>query len=298
MNRRTVLITVIVVLVAAGGYYLTYLQRVGKTAELLAAIIAADHKEAAQAMEQLGVRGVQLYPKVLDLAQGQDPEVEWRSAVMLGELGNSPAADVLSGMLDDSDATVRAAAAQALGRVKGQDAAAALARLVGNEAEELVVRISAVQALGTLAAEEAVPQLKQALTYQPIVAEGEPDNSWQLRVAAAGALGAIGTAEAIDALAERVAASGTEPGDIRERTAVAYALGDALSKGACESGGALRGFEALVEAAQDEIGDVRMAAVDSLQRVSPPEGQDSKADSVLEQAGRDPHYWVRQAAGE
>ena len=78
----------------------------------------------------------------------------------------------------------------------------------------------------------------------------------------------------------------------------AYALGDALSKGACESSGALRGFEALVEAAQDEIGDVRVAAVDSLQRVSPPEGQDSKADSVLEQAGRDPHYWVRQAAAE
>ncbi len=82
MNRRTVMITLIVVLVAAGGYYLTYLQRVGKTTELLEAMMSGDHKDGAEAMTQLGRRGVRLYRQLIVLAPSQYPETAWRSAVL------------------------------------------------------------------------------------------------------------------------------------------------------------------------------------------------------------------------
>ncbi len=295
MNRRTVVIMLIILVVAAGGYYLTYLQQVGKTAELLEAMMSGDHKDGAEAMTQLGRRGVRLYPQLIVLAQSQDPETAWRSAVLLGELGNPGAAEILSGRLSDPNATVRAAAAQTLGWLRAGQAAAALGELVANEGEELVVRISAARGLGGLAAPEAAPKLGQALKYQPVVAEDAVDDSWQLRVEAARTLGAVGTGQAVAKLAGQ-ATSGAEP-DIRVRTAIAYALGDALSSDGCDEEGLTAGLDALIAAARDEVGDVRIAAVSSLRRISPPEEQASRAESLLEAAARDPHYWVREAAG-
>ena len=296
MKRRTVVITLIIVVVAVGGYhYLLYWQQLGKTARLLEAMMSGEHKDGAEAMAQLGRHGVRLYRQLIVLAQSQDPDTAWRSAVLLGELGNPGAAQVLSERLSDPNATVRAAMAQALGRLRAGQAAAALGELVANEGEELIVRLSAARGLGELAGVETVPKLGQALKYQPVVAEGAVDDSWQLRIEAARALGAVGTDQAVAELAGQ-ATSAAEP-DMRVRRAIAYALGDALGSGGATEEGFSAGFDTLLEAADDEVGDVRIAAVDSLRRISPPEEQASRAESVLEEARRDPHYWVREAAG-
>ena len=144
-----------------------------------------------------------------------------------------------------------------------------------------------------LAPEEAVPQLEQALAYQPIVEDEDEDtdDSWQLRIEAARALGAIGACEAIVA-ARRI--GNTSEADVRVRTAIVYALGDALANG--DSDGFAVGFPVLIEAARDELGDVRVAAIDVLRRIAPPADRESTVEQILEEAQRDPHYWVRQAA--
>ena len=112
-----------------------------------------------------------------------------------------------------------------------------------------------------------------------------------MRIEAARALGAIGACEAI-AAARQI--GNTNEADVRVRTAIVYALGDALANG--DSDGFAVGFPVLIEAARDEFGDVRVAAIDVLRRIAPPADRESTVEQILEEARRDPHYWVRQAA--
>ena len=296
MNRRSVVITLIIILVAAGGYSLTYWQQLRKSRQWLEEMSGKDGKQAAAAMEQLAVRGVRAYQPLVELAQSSEPEARWRSAVMLGQLGQPKAAEVLMPMLDAPEAAVRAAAAEALGRLGIEDAVGKLGQLVANDQEKLEVRISAARALVLVPDEATVPQLVGALAYQPAVDDEATDDSWQLRVEAAQALGAAGTAEVIEALTQRLT-DAMEP-DARVRTAIAYALGDALSQSGSAEDRAIPALEALIEAAEDESGDVRVAAIDSLLRVSWPGEQSERVEQVLEQAKSDPHYWVRQAVTE
>ena len=295
MNRRTTVITLIIVVVAAGGYYLTHWQQVRKTNELFQALLAPDDREASQAMAQLQAHGVRLYPRLVALTQSPLPRARWRSAVLLGELGNPGAGAALLGLLADPDVTTRAAAAQALGRLGVEAAVEPLAQLVARVSEPLPVRVSAARALGLLGSGDAVPQLVPALGYQPVVAEGAADDSWQLRVAAAGALGTVANSEAVRALAGRTAAQVER--DSQVRTAVAYALTDALVGGGLDEQDAAMAVEALVQAAKDDNGDVRAAAVIALVSVEIPPAQESQVEPVLEQARQDPDYWVRAAAG-
>jgi len=296
VNRRSVVITLIIILVAAGGYSLTYWQQLRKSRQWLEEMSGKDGKQAAAAMEQLAIRGVRVYQPLVELAQSSEPEARWRSAVMLGQLGQPKAAEVLTPMLDAPEAAVRAAAAEALGHLGIEDAVGKLGQLVASDQEKLEVRISAARALVLIPDEARVPQLVGALAYQPAVDDEATDDSWQLRVEAARALGAAGTAEVIEALAQRLT-DAVEP-DARVRTAIAYALGDALSQSGSAEDEAIPALDALLEAAEDESGDVRVAAIDSLLRVSWPVEQSERVEQVLEQAKSDPHYWVRQAVTE
>jgi len=297
VNRRSVVITLIIILVAAGGYSLTYWQQLRKSRQWLEEMSGKDDKQASAAMEQLATRGVKVYQPLVELAHSSEPEARWRSAVMLGQLGQPKAAEVLLPMLDDPEVTVRAAATEALGHLGIEDAAGKVGQLVANDQEKLEVRISAARALALIPDEAAVPQLAGALAYQPAVDEEATDDSWQLRVEVAWALGAAATTEAIEALAQRLT-NAREP-DARVRTATAYALGDAVTQsGSAEEGGAASALDALLEASEDETGDVRVAAIDSLLRVSWPKEQSDRVEQVLEKAKSDPHYWVRQAVTE
>jgi len=296
VNRRSVVITLIIILVAAGGYSLTYWQQLRKSHQWLEEMSGKDDKQAAAAMEQLATRGVRVYQPLVELARSSEPEARWRSAAMLGQLGQPKAAEVLTPMLDAPEATVRAAAAEALGHLGIEDAVGKLGQLVASDQEKLEVRISAARALTLIPDQAAVPQLAGTLAYQPAVDDEATDNSWQLRVEAARALGAAATAEAIEALVQRLT-DAREP-DARVRTAIAYALGDAVIQSGSADEGATSALDALIEAAEDETGDVRVAAIDSLLRVSWPKGQSDRIEQVLEKAKADPHYWVRQAVTE
>jgi HEAT repeat protein len=56
--------------------------------------------------------------------------------------------------------------------------------------------------------------------------------------------------------------------------------------------------EALIGAADDEIGDVRVAAVQGLSTLEPPADLRDDVEQVMQDALNDDHYWVRVAAGE
>jgi len=293
VSRHTTLITIIIVLVAAGGYLLTYAQRLSKTTDWLEQMSGVDDKQATKAMEQLVAQGRSVYPRVAKHAQNVDAIVRRRSAVVLGQLGQPRAAEVLMPMLNDPEPAVRAAAAEALGQLRADDSASKLAQLVASDTEELAVRISAARALVSLAEQTAVSQLAQALAYRPVVGEDQQDDSWLLRVEAARALGATATPEAIKALSDKL--TGNEEPNERVRTAMAYALGDAMTKTGVVEEGAGPALDALSQAAGDEVGDVRIAAINSLLRVSWPAEDTDRVEQVLTQAQSDPHYWVRYA---
>ncbi len=293
MSQRTTFITIIIVLVAAGGYFLTYTQQFRKTTEWLEQMSGVDDKEAAKAMEQLIARGGSVYQRVAERAQNVDAHVRRRGAVVLGQLGQPRAAEVLIPMLNDSEPSVRAAAAEALGRLGVDDSADKLAQLVASDTEELAVRISAARALVSLAETATVSQLAQAVAYRPVVGEDQKDDSWLLRMEAARALGAVGTPEAVKVLSDELTGE-VEPNE-RVRTAMAYALGDAMTKtGAVEKGTGLA-LDALIQAASDKVGDVRIAAINSLLRISWPREDSDRVEQTLTQAQSDPHYWVRYA---
>ena len=293
MSRRTTLITIIIVLVAAGGYFLTYAQQRRRTTEWLEQMSGVDDKEAAKAMEQLVAQGRSVYQSVAKHAENMDAHVRRRGAVVLGQLGQPRAAEVLMPMLDDSEPSVRAAAAEALGQLGADDSAGKLAQLVASDTEEVAVRISAARALVSLAETTTVSQLAQAIAYRPVVDEDEKDDSWLLRVEAARALGATATPAAIRALSDEL--TGDVESDARARTAMAYALGDAMTKTGSPEASIAPALGALIQAAGDEVGDVRIAAVNSLLRISWPREDSDRVEQTLTQAQSDPHYWVRYA---
>ncbi len=298
MSRHTTLTIIIIVLLAAGGYFLTYTQQLRRTTEWLDQMSGVDDKEAAKAMEQLVAQGSNVYPSVAKHAENMDAHVRRRGAVVLGQLGQPRAAEVLMPMLDDSEPPVRAAAAEALGQLGADDSVSKLAQLVASASEELAVRISAARALVSLAEQTAVSQLAQAMAYRPVVDvvdedEDEKDDSWLLRVEAAWALGATATPEAVRALSDGL--TGDVESNGRVRTAMAYALGDAMTKTGSPEEGTAPALDALIQAAGDDVGDVRIAAVNSLLRVSWAHEDSDRVEQALTQTQSDPHYWVRYA---
>jgi len=293
VNQRTIFITIIIVLVAAGGYFLANAQQFRKTTEWLEQMSGVDDKEAAKAMEQLIARRGSVYQCVAERAQNVDAHVRRRVAVVLGQLGQPQAAEVLMPMLNDPEPSVRAAAAEALGQLGIDDGATKLAQLVASNTEELGVRISAARALASLAETTTVSQLTQAVAYRPVVDEGQKDDSWLLRVEAGRALGAVGTPEAVKVLSDELTGD-VEPNG-RVRTAMAYALGDAMTKTGAIEEATEPVLDALVQAASDKAGDVRIAAINSLLRIAWPREDSDRVEQTLTQAQSDPHYWVRYA---
>lgn len=312
MSKQAITTIAILVLIAGGIYWLSHRHRVRQTRELMLVLASQDQNEAMEAMQKLKAHGIGLYPQLINSINTGVPRVRWRSAVLLGELGDQRATHPLIQLLGDPEPAVRAAAAQTLGRLAAKTAISDLIPLLSND-NDLGVRIAAARALGLLEAEGAVEQLTTALKreekeiwlgkYQAVPSE----NYWQLQVAAAQALGAIGTPEAVAGLAEAVDPS-QEP-DPRVRTAAAYALGDAGVKLQYEEAQLGIIIQALLQAVNDEVGDLRLAPADSkddgshirtaaahsLGLLTVPENQQETVTQALQQAQSDPHYWVRQA---
>jgi HEAT repeat protein len=124
----------------------------------------------------------------------QDSGFAWEMAKALERLQAKRAAPVLVQALKDIDDSKRSAAAWVLGSLQVPDTIGPLWAAAMDQASEASVRGHAIEALGRLQAQEAVPDLMALLN----------DPSAELRYWAAYALGQIGDPTSIPAL-ERMA---------------------------------------------------------------------------------------------
>ena len=129
-------------------------------------------------------------------------------------------------------------------------------------------------------AEEAAPELPT-------------DTTWELRIACARALGMIGDEEASDALAD--ATEDAKEPSAEVRTAAAYALGD-IARRVHDASKVAPLVGRLLAALDDEVGDVRAAALHSLGLMTIPEQSEGRVEEALNSSLSDDFYWAREAA--
>ncbi len=318
MRARTLTFIIIGILgLAALGWYI-HLQRLAKLIDMRDSLALQEFDDAQEAMDWLVHYGRGAAPDLNAIVQQKRTREpywpqQWRAAQVLAEIGDESSVDALMGALEPNQpAEVRAAAAQALGRLGAQQAKAKLIEALQDKDVALDVRCAAARALGRLGAADGAGPLAAALKERPPVlpeteeggeAEGEapeppPDETIPLRVAACQALGQIGEPTSANDLIE-AADPDVEPSLLVRREACA-ALGEIGSKDA---------LPVLLEALKDVLeepgdagvvpdtdGDIRVAAAHSLGRIGI---ADPSVMSALEQAAaQDRHYWVRRSAQE
>lgn len=221
---------------------------------------------AGMALAAEGVRAEGAVPALHNaLHDSAHAAVRWQAAMILGSLESSAgrtSVPVLAEALSDSDPQVRAAAAEALGKI-GAPSVAALPELRALVTDaDVSVRRAAVEALPNVSRDTAaLPPLTAALA----------DSAAQVRRAAAFALGALGplAAPATAPLTRALSDSSSAV-----RAAGALALGQ-IGPAARES------RSALLAARRDPSAQVRRIADDALRRI---EGDTSR--SSLDPHGR------------
>jgi beta-lactamase regulating signal transducer with metallopeptidase domain len=191
-------------------------------------------REAATQGQPARERAVQLMIGLLD-----DPDVSIRQQAVhsLGEMEDAAAVAALSEVLvDDDNADIRAQAAWALGRTESPDALAALGRVMSDA--DANVRAQAAWAIGMIESPGAVPLLLPALD----------DAERNVREQAVWALGMLESADAIPGLLTRLRTD-DDPG---VRGQAAWALGMIEDEAA---------LEALIDAVENEDAGVRQQAL-------------------------------------
>jgi HEAT repeat protein len=305
VNTRSTISIIVVILILGGIYAITSYQIGVRTQEHVSALDSDDTASVTRAMDALGSQSPGIVPRIEPLLTNDDPLVRSRAVVLIGMCGTSGDSAVLLPLLkSDGDKFVRRDVTVALGKLGGEGVVPALMTVVADEQEEMSVRAGAATALGALETLEAVPALLKALDTRPPAAEPSPDEnadeeevedlSRPLRVAAAEALGHLQFAKGLDAL-RAAADEATEPADV-VRIAAVYALGD-IAVGNDNDEELRQITEGLVAAYADSVGDVRIAAVQSLGKVRFfPEALHAPVSQLLSDAEDDAHYWVREAA--
>lgn len=200
---------------------------------------------AVRGLEKLGQERA-LAPIVAALAGCQDPTLRSAVASAMARIG-APAVDALLDLLSHSDAVVRAAAADALGKIG-----------VPQAVEPLIAALNDADPGVRAAAAYALWPYKDARAVQPLIAILEGDTSaWEETaydtLAAADALTWMGDV-AVDALIVALRAP-----DVTTRRLAAAALGDM---------GASRAIPALARAQNDPDEDVSWAAEHALQEIA------------------------------
>jgi HEAT repeat protein len=304
VNRRMISTIVGIAVVLGAVWGITRYQRSAKTGQWIAELGGSDQTKAMQRMNQLEEQGVGVAPRLRSAVASGSADVQWRAAKILGEIGSRADLPALTPLLESKDKTTRAAAALAVGKLGGTESSAKLAAMVSDQAEEATVRISAARALGLLRAPDGLAALKALAremgkipppapgTKPPAVAP--PDDKWELRAAAASALGLTGMADAAGTLQE--AATETSEPVVQVRTAATYALG-AIGAELTKADALKVTIGALLASANDKEPDVRAAAIYSLGRIAAPSDDvRSQISKAIDEAVNDPGYWVREAA--
>lgn len=296
--------------------------------ELLAMLTGGDNHTRWRAAELLGFAGG---PQVREALTGaltdSYPDVRLNAALSLARLNARDAAAPVATLAADPDEElpVRIAAVNALRSLRADDQLDTLIQLVEARpepppAEEEVAPepAPAAPAPGTTAPAAAAPAVEAPAP--------PPDETWLLRVAAVRAVailapsaqmhrapeqpevaaeGAAGDLPELEAAgpasrAVAVLAASTDPRQephASVRQAACYALGDLLGLSPDDQSTATA-IQALVDALGDEISDVRIAAVHTLNIIDVPPADVQMVQDALTEALNDDHYWVRQAAME
>ncbi len=322
VNRRTWTLLIVAVAVIGGVYAITIWQRARETKRLLSDLRAPDHAVAAEAMTTLRDRVSSVRDTLIEQARTDGP-ARWRAVELLASATDATSREVLMDALQAEDPTVQAAAARALSQRGVRAAADRIALLSTAEDVPMKVRLAAVRALRGLKTATHLAEMSRLATDRPPPPPEEPeeeadeeaaeaedewsDDTAELRLEAVRAvamLGAEGKAEtpggsdpaleAADVLAE--ACSPREHND-EVRQAACYAFVD-LAQLEMRDEIEERAVRALLDAADDEVGDVRIAAIHGLTVVPTPLDLTDQVDRAMEDALEDDHYWVRVAAGE
>ena len=334
VNRRTWTLLIVAVAVIGGVYAITVWQRGRETRRLLDELRSPDHAVAAQAMTSLRDRVPSVRKQLMQDAAGTTGPTRWRAIELLAEVKDAASRDALMNALQDADPTVRASAAMSLGKRGVRGAADRIAILAASDDELIEVRLAAIRALAMLGTATHVAEVASIATTRPapppeepeepveteeaeaaeeVEAPAEPEEEWsdetaELRVEAVRTIAtlgasarpegaATGTSPAIEAVNVLTEACSPEEHNDEVRQAACYALTDLAE---LSTDGELRtlAIDALLEAADDEVGDVRIAAIHGLTLVTVPASRSDAVAKAMADALNDQHYWVRVAAGE
>ncbi len=330
VNRRTVVLVSVVILVIAGVYAITRWQQARETRELLTLLHSNDHGEAMKAMAGLRERGSSIEDELIrNLERGNDP-VRWRAAVLLGSVPTTLSKQALAkALIDPFDPydDVRMDAALALGKLGATEHADKLEFRVTDEDEEIPVRTAALRGLILLNAGQYLPEAAELANDRPpqppseeeieAGAEVPPDDTAQLRATAVSALGVLGgvadvevagrvknskgqsaataAGSALMVLEESIDPEEEPNADVRR--VACYAITD-LVRATQDDELSATAAGILVDALDDENGNVRIAATHALGLMRIPDSAEDKVARAIEDAKNDEHYWVREAAQE
>lgn len=239
---------------------------------------------AARALEQ--VAEITIFPALLESFHGEDPILRRNAAILLEQLAPSRVvkkelSKALIGILQESNATVRMYAIEALTTIQETSAVPALIALLHDQ--RTVIRMSAAWALGKFADARAVPELLKTL---------QEDTAMEVRYWAAKALAEIDTTSPVfdqSAILTLLRGLGKEAfvkiesdGDVRVRSYDTGAFVDIL-------GNLSRHTSVFLDALTHEQADVRETVAMLLGDI----GDDAALPALVE-ALNDPDRDVRQ----
>ncbi|MCX7600013.1 MAG: HEAT repeat domain-containing protein [Armatimonadetes bacterium] len=259
---------------------------------------------------EIGYRGRAVREQIVSLVSDKDPNVRRAAIVACGRLRLAEAEGPLGNILysKSEDPMLRALAAASLGMIQVRGAVKTLAAVLeqrrpvpakdkDKEKPQTTAKSESEKASGQATTEKVTAggsTEKEATEANASTTEKKTatDDTWQVRMECALALGQIGSPEAVEPLSRSVQQD-LEP-KVDVRVAAAYALAD-LGAVVSDQQALTRVVEALIKAMGDEAGDVRIAAAMGLGRVFPPKSLRSQVEQVLREHADDEHYWVREA---
>jgi HEAT repeat protein len=190
MQRRTLFIIVIIVIVAFGIWFITYIERMQKIPVLMGEMGDSDFDIAGDAMDALTKYGPKVVPALAEVvrAPAEDAIKRARAAQVLGLIGSRHAAKPLVDAMEerppatDEDALkqwtdhdeLRWNAAIALGKIDAHEAIPVLERHMMDEDETLIVRISCVRGLALMGSTGSVTKMTAILDDRPPFPEKTP----------------------------------------------------------------------------------------------------------------------------
>lgn len=263
---------------------------------------------------------------MIQALNASEPAVQAAAAQALAERGIIGAADQVAMLAtnEEQPMQVRLAAVRALQVFETGTHLAEMSRLATDRGdpppeepeeteEEAAEAGQSPEEAGTDAETDADAEAEETATGAEEPAEEEEeewsDDTADLRVEAVRAVAVLGAARAragagtdaeqrpMQAIAVLVEASSPEEHSDDVRQAACYALAD-LARLAPTDEVRTRAIEALLAASDDEVGDVRIAAIHGLTTLPIPTDLAEAVNAAMEDALEDEHYWVRVAAGE